>query len=276
MKWTIKNSVLSLVTLLLAFPALAADGAEPPAQPQRQKPADGSAKRYAPYPESEIGYVTDKARLLTAEQKNELNAYCYTTEKETNVEVVVVTINSIKDYPGTANSSIEDFARGLFDTYGIGNVPRNEGVLLLVVRQDRKVRIELGKHYGHSRDADSQRIIDNEILPSFKKGDYAAGITKGTLAIIKDFAGLRIGFPWTMIGCGMAALVLVPVCVSLFLSGKRGWGWVVAGAIIILIVFALKTMGKVVEMLPEGSSPGGFGGGFGGGSSGGGGATGSW
>jgi len=276
MQWTIRNSVLGLAALLLAFSALAAGAPEPPAQPPKGNAAGAPAKHYAPYPEPENGYVTDKAGLLTAEQKKELNAYCYTTEKETSVEVAVVTINSIKDYPGTANASIETFARGLFDTYGIGNLPRNDGVLLLVAKGDRKVRIELGNQYGHSRDADSQRIIDSAIIPRFKANDYAGGITAGTRAIIEEFAHLRIRVPWTAICCAGAAILLLAVCVSLFLSGKRGWGWVVAGIVFILFVFAFKTVGKIIEGLPEGSGVGGFGGGFGGGFSGGGGATGSW
>ena len=80
--------------------------------------------------------------MLTASQIDALNSYCYTAEKRTGVEVVVVTINSIHDYPGTVNDAIESFARGLFDAYGIGNMPKNDGVLLLVCRADRQARIE--------------------------------------------------------------------------------------------------------------------------------------
>jgi len=92
----------------------------------------------------------------------------------------------------------------------------------------------------------------------------------------KNYEGLRIGLPWMLIVLVVAIIALIPVCISLFRSGKRGWGWVVLGIIIILIVFAFKTGTKFIEALPKNSSPGGFGGGFGGGSSGGGGATGSW
>lgn len=271
-----KNSIAVMFAVLLAFPWLAQAQEAMPTTPARQPMTMAGPKTYAPYPEPEIGYVTDKSGLLTAEQKDRLNAYCYTTEKRTNVEVVVVVINSIKDYPGAANESIEDFARGLFNAYGIGNLPKNDGVLLLVSRRDRKVRIELGKYYGRARDADSQRIIDNEILPSFRKDQYAEGITSGTKAAIKEFAGLRIGVPWMQIVLGLVAVALIPICVSLFRHGKRGWGWVVVGLIIVLIILTVKTGGKVIEALPKGSGSGGYGGGFGGGSSGGGGATGSW
>jgi len=235
-----------------------------------------AGKDYAPYPKPDIGYLTDKAGLLTTKEKEKLDAYCYTTEKRTGVEVVVVTIHSIKDYPGTDNRSIKRFARGLFNKYGIGNMPRNDGVLLLVARDDREVRIELGKHYGRDRDGDARSIVDDDILPCFRDDDYATGIIEGTRAIIREFAGMRIGFPWTALWVGLAALALVLICISLFRKGKRGWGWVVAGIVIILVVLAFKLAGRLLEALPSGSSSGGFGGGFGGGSSGGGGATGSW
>ena len=118
--------------------------------------------------------------------------------------------------------------------------------------------------------------MDRDILPSFRRGDFGGGIDKGVRSIIRQFAGMWIGIPWDLVIEALIVLALIPVCVSLFRHGKRGWGWVVAGIIIILIVFMVKGTGKVLEKLPHDSSPGGFGGGFGGGFSGGGGATGSW
>lgn len=271
-----RNSVAVILALLPVLSWSAQQVEAPLSQGPARQTATAAAKSYAPYPQPAAGYVTDNAGLLSAEERDRLNNYCYTTEKETGVEVVVVTINSINDYPGTANSSIETFATGLFNAYGIGNLPKNDGVLLLVARQDRKVRIELGAYYGRSRDGDSQKIIDKEILPYFRKDQYEKGITSGTKAIIEDFAHLRIGFPWGPAILVGLIIILIPVCISLFRNGKRGWGWVVVGIIIVLIIFLFKTGWKFVEAMPKGSSAGGFGRGFGGGSSGGGGATGSW
>ena len=72
------------------------------------------------------------------------------------------------------------------------------------------------------------------------------------------------------------SLVLAPLAISLFRTGKRGWGWVCVGLIIVLILALFHGAKNTIESLPEGSGSGGFGGGFGGGFSGGGGATGSW
>jgi len=239
-----------------------------------------STKNYAPYPQPDRGYVTDHADLLTAKQEEQLESWIYTCEKEYGFEMAVVTIRSVWDYPGTANSSIESFATGLFDTYGIGNMPKNNGVLLLVAVKDRKARIELGAYYGRSRDSDANRIMQKVIIPQFKKDRYDKGIMRGTEALIEEFAGVHIIGGWVKVVIVGLIVVLIPVSISLFRSGKRGWGWVCVGLIIVLLLALFVLVKKTVEQLPEGSGDGGgvggFGGGFGGGFSGGGGATGSW
>jgi len=159
-------------------------------------------------------------------------------------------------------------------------MPKDNGILLLVAVKDRKARIELGKGYGHSRDADSNRIMQKVILPEFKKNDYAAGITSGVEAIMEEFAGVRVRFPWEFVIIPLAIIILILIAISLFRNGKRGWGWVVIGAIFILVLLLIRLIVTFSRHMPSGPSSswssGGFGGGFGGGSSGGGGATGSW
>ncbi len=237
-------------------------------------------KSYAPYPQPDRGYVTDHARLLTAVQEEELESWLYTCEKENGFEMAVVTIDSIHDYPGTANSSIETFATGLFDAYGIGNMPKNDGVLFVVAVKDRKARIELGAYYGRSRDGDANRIMQKVIIPQFKKNRYDKGIIKGTRALILEFGRMRLIPGRVKLAVVGLIIFLIPVTISLFRSGKRGWGWICAGFIIILLLALFVMAKKTVESLPEAGSSdggvGGFGGGFGGGFSGGGGATGSW
>jgi uncharacterized protein len=116
--------------------------------------------------------VTDLADLLTRDQEEQIEQWLWQVERKTGVEMVVVTIDSIRDYPGTPNRSIEQFATAFFDKYGIGNLPKNDGVLLLVARKDRKARIELGAFCGRKRDADSTRMMERTILPRFKEGEY--------------------------------------------------------------------------------------------------------
>ena len=193
--------------------------------------------------------------------------------------MAVVTINSMRDYPGGGNT-IEEFATGLFNKYGIGNLPDNNGVLLLVSREDRKARIELGAGYGHSRDADAARIMNRVIIPNFKKGNFTRGIRAGAKEIAEEFGGVRWTFAWSLVIIPALIILFIFVAVSLFKNGKKGWGWVIVGLIFILLIALFKIIGRIFRAVGEGmkgsGTPGGFGGGFGGGFSGGGGATGSW
>ena len=240
------------------------------------QPSASGEKDYSPYPNPDRGYVTDIADILNFEEEEEIEAWLYTAEKNTGVEIIVVTIKSIKDYPGTNNRSIEDFATGLFDAYGIGNMPANDGVLLLMAMKDRKARIELGNGYGRRRDRDAQKIMNRKIIPQFRKGNYTKGVIKGVKAILDEFAGMRIISGWVKLAIIAIIILLIPVSISLFRNGKRGWGWVTVGFIIILLLLLIRIASRTVERLPGSAGAGGFGGGFGGGFSGGGGASGGW
>lgn len=262
---------------------ISGQGASAPAAPPRtEEQQDPDAAWTSPYPQPDAGYVTDVAGLLSLQEEEQIEQRLWQVESRTGVEVAVVIIRSMADYPGTDNGSVESFARGLFDTYGIGNLPANDGVLLLVALDDRKARIELGGGYGRARDRDAERIMQGTIIRRFKNNDYTGGVTQGTYAITHEFAGVRFGINWPLI----AGVVMVPVlgliAFSLFKSGKRGWGWVVVGLLIILILAILRATVLAIKHMPRDSggsggwSSGGFGGGFGGGSSGGGGASGSW
>lgn len=229
----------------------------------------------SPYPKPDSGYVTDLAGVLTDREEERLEQWLIQTEDGTKTEIIVVTIPSLREYPGSSNRSIEQFATALFDKWGIGNLPKNDGILLLVSVGDRKARIELGA--GHaSRDADANRIMQNEIVPEFRKGDYAGGIEKGVREIIVEFTDYRVGVNWPVVIYPALILVAGLVAISLFRSGRTGWGWVVVGLIIVLLLGLLRTLKEVNRFgRSKDWSPGGLGG-FGGGSSRGGGATGSW
>jgi uncharacterized protein len=239
-------------------------------------PGGAAVRNYAPYPQPDAGYVTDLAGVLSDEQERLLEDWLLKTETARGVEIIVVTIRSIRDYPGTANRDIETFARGLFDAYGVGSMSENNGVLLLVATRDRKARIELGASYGHARDAVANNILNREILPCFRNEDYAKGILQGTRALMDRFGRILL-LPWWVRWAVVGAIAgLIPVAISLFRNGKRGWGWVVAGLILVLVLALIWFLRHVVRALPgSGNAPGGLGG-FGGGFSGGGGATGSW
>lgn len=239
-----------------------------------------SEEQYENYPQPGPGYVTDLAHVLSNKEKEQIQVWLWQVESRKGVEIAVVTLPSINDYPGTDNGSIERFAAGLFNAYGIGNKPANNGILLLVSVNDRKARIELGAYYGHSYDKKSEKIIQQDIIPQFKTGHYSQGITNGVKAIMSEFTGTRPITLWDYLIWGSAVIGLVLLAANLFKNGKTGWAWFVVGMTVMLIIWIIKVILEIMVHLPTSSSddwaPGGFGGGFGGGSSGGGGATGSW
>ncbi len=240
---------------------------------------ENSSEDYWPFPDPDAGYVSDHAYLLGRQKEEEIERWLWQIESKTGVEIIVVTINSIDDYPGTPNANIEEFATALFDKYEIGNMPKNDGVLLLVAVNNRKARIELGAGYGRSKDADARWIMNNIITPKFKNADYSGGITAGVKSMALKFAHARIGLNWPLIILLAAIPILLLIAISLFISGKQGWGWICLGLLLVILLAAFFVVRKTLKHMPHSNSSswssGGLGG-FGGGFSGGGGATGSW
>ena len=129
------------------------------------------------FPSSQ-GYVSDFAGLLSPASKAQLEARLSQLEKETTVEIAVVTIKSLEGH------SVEDYASRLFEQWGVGKKGKDNGVLFLVAAEDREVRIEVG--YGLESvitDGRAGRILDNDVVPHFKNGDYETGILSGVGAI---------------------------------------------------------------------------------------------
>ena len=243
------------------------------------EPVTSSTNPYAPYPKPDAGYVSDLADMLSRDQEEQIEQWLWQVESRSKVEIIVVLISSIHEYEGTANKNIESFATGLFDKYGIGNKPRNDGILFLVAKNDRKARIELGAGYGRARDGDAAKIMNSVIVPRFKTEDYPGGVTEGVKAIMSEFAHMRVGTNWLLIGILIAIPIVGLITFSLFKSGKRGWGWISVGLLIVLLLAALTITLTILRHMGKGESSGwlsGGSGGFGGGFSGGGGATGSW
>lgn len=124
--------------------------------------------------------VIDEADMIPADREAAMNAKIVAFEDRTKNEVAVVTVKSLEGY------DIESYANKMFRHYGIGRADVDNGVLLLVAPNDRKVRIETG--YGMESfftDLESGRIIRDTILPEFKAGNMLAGVEKGTDAVLK-------------------------------------------------------------------------------------------
>jgi len=263
----------------------------------------GSLRAAPGFPEL-TGRVIDTAGLLTADVKQQLVQQLEQHEQETSNQVVVVTLSSLQGEP------IEDYGYQLGRHWGIGQAEHNNGVLLIVAANDRKVRIEVGYGLeGTLTDARSHAIIQQVILPQFRDKHFGEGILRGTQAIIGTLQGTyeppkgsASKRPEHFLG-----LVILLISAGEFVAAKLGsrmvsagvlggiavlFGWLVLGSLKIGLVlgffvavfhFFIGGGGGPASQhggrhYGSGSSGGFGGGGFGGGggSFGGGGASGSW
>ncbi len=130
------------------------------------------------------GRIVDQANLLSEQQESRLTALLAQHEETTSNQIVIVTLESLQDY------DIADYGHQLGRYWGIGQKQKNNGVLLLVAPKQRKVRIEVGYGLeGALTDILSQQIIQAEIIPHFRDGNFAEGIEAGTEAMLKAIAG---------------------------------------------------------------------------------------
>ena len=214
------------------------------------------------------GRVVDQAGLLTPAQVQSLSGALASAEQNTSNQVVVVTLTDLQGY------DIADYGYQLGRHWGIGSKDNDNGVLLIVAPNDRKVRIEVGYGLeGALTDALSSIIIQQEILPAFRQGQFYGGIQAGVTAIqaaIKgEYAGTRQPGqkPSGLKALGILGVMIVLTFLLSF-GGGGGRGGRSGG-----FMFLPMPMGG------GGFGSGGFGGGgFGGGGGGfgGGGASGGW
>ncbi|MFN3825936.1 MAG: TPM domain-containing protein [Pseudorhodobacter sp.] len=138
------------------------------------------------YPAPLSDTVSDYADLLPPEAEDRVAALLQAARDETGVHIALATIESQADYDSTARFA--DFATGWFNAWGIGDAARNDGILILVARTDREMRIVLGDGYDVIWDGRAQRVIDTAMLPAFRNDDYAAGLEAGAQSAIDRLA----------------------------------------------------------------------------------------
>jgi uncharacterized protein len=226
------------------------------------------ALTYPDKPPREHFYV-DGAHLLSVDDARAIDDISRKLLIEQRVPIFTVTIQSLASM-NAADYTVERYAAALFNHWGIGSPERNYGMLLLVSRDDRRARIELGAAWGTRYDVQAQEVMSTLIIPAFKRGDFGAGLVEGIRGLDALARGLNLPAPkrpaWLLPAVIGVVLLCIGVIMSLFMSGRTGWGW----ALLIMLGALLFFLFRAVQ------ATGGSGGGFGGGSSGGGGASGSW
>ncbi len=228
-------------------------------------------------PPKPADYVADGAGILDTAQRSALAQKLAQFERDTSNQFLVATFGEVPD-----GMVMEDFTQRTAEAWGAGRKQQDNGLVLFVFPNSRKLRIEVGYGLeGAVPDALANRIINDDIVPSFRAGDMAAGIERGAAALMAAAKGEYRGTGQTVAEesadqgedswAGLVFLVIFLVIV--FIAWKRGHG--LGGT-------SYGSGGRRDTFFPSGggfSSGGGFGGGGfsgGGGSFGGGGASGRW
>lgn len=228
-------------------------------------------------PQAPPRYFNDYANVVSPQVASQLNQTLEDFERATSDQIVVAVYPKMQ-----SDSSIEDYTVRVAREWRVGQKVKNNGAVLFVFIQDRKMFLQVGYGLeGALPDALSKQIIDEQIVPRFKAGDYDGGLTAGVQAIMAATKGEYHGtgrtvaesqntWPGMLVFIVFAGFFIFIMILSIVQSARRGWhyssggwggGWVSGGS-----------------WGGGGFSGGGGGGGFsgGGGSFGGGGAGGSW
>ncbi len=231
-------------------------------------------------------YFNDYAHVVSPATVAELNSQLEEFERDTSSQILVVVYPKME-----SDSSIEDYTVRVAQSWGVGQKEKNNGAVLFVFVQDHKMYLEVGYGLeGALPDALAKRIIENEIKPHFRNGDFDGGLGAGVTAILAATKGEYKGtgqtvadrfgrhhtpIPWPLVL--FVALIVIGLVGRLLSYGAGGTVYSGTGRIV--------AYGLLNAFLSGGgsSSGGGGGGGFsgggfsgGGGSFGGGGAGGSW
>jgi len=236
------------------------------------------------FPEKPATLVNDYTNVLSADQKQSLENKLVAFSDSSSTQIAIAILKSVGDY------DINEYAVELGRKWGVGQNGKNNGIMIVVAVGDRKISIQTGYGLeGALPDIYAKRIIDNDIKPNFKAGNYYAGLDEGTTSIIKYTRGeYKADGPKASSkkgGSGSIVIIIIIVIVIIIIMRKGGGGGsqVIGGrgasnALFWAMLFGSGGGGRSSGGWGGGSSGGGGGGfgGFGGGSFGGGGSSGSW
>ena len=235
-------------------------------------------------PDKPSTLVTDYTNTLTEEQRLTLERKLDTFDDSTSSQIAVLMMTSVGNY------DIADYAQKVGRAWGIGQKGKNNGLLLLIAKGDRKVTIQTGYGMeGSIPDAITHEIIQNDIVPRFKVNDYYGGIDAAVDDLIKYSKGEYKSDKkpeGRSQGSGVFAIIIIVIVVLIIIFRGRGGGgqiidsrggaspfwWFLGGA---LLGRESGGWGGFSGGNDGGGGGGGFGG-FGGGDFGGGGSSGSW
>lgn len=223
--------------------------------------------------------VYDDAGLMSLDQKNALESKLIQYADSTSTQIVVVTVNT------TGGEDIGYYATQWGHKWGVGQKDKDNGVIILVAKDDRKMTIRTGYGVEHLlTDALSRRIIETVMVPNFKQGNYYEGLNEATDVIFQIMSGEYQADPVTNDDGFIAVLIIILIFIVVIIiiasafknnGNNKGGRSFTDDDVFGPIILSRGGRGSWGGGWSSGGS-GGFGGGFGGGGFGGGGASGGW
>ena len=240
----------------------------------------GFAQEFPPKPNK---LVNDYTGTLSASQLQQLEQKLVAFDDSTSTQIAIAIVKSVGDY------DIGEYALELGRKWGVGAKGKNNGIMIVAALGDRKISIQTGYGVeGALPDLYVRRIIDNDIKPYFKTGDYYGGLQAGTDAIISYTKGEYKNDkpkPGESQGGAAGIIIIIIIVIVVIVVLKKGGGSGGGGQVIGSRGVADALFWSMLLGGGRGSGGSGFGGGsgggggfggFGGGSFGGGGSSGSW
>lgn len=163
--------------------------------------------------------VNDLAGLLSSEEAESLEQKLVAFDDSTSTQIAIITVSTIHGY------DIDDYNARLGELWGVGRAGKDNGVVILVAKEEREVSIATGYGLeGVLPDAISKRIIENTIVPNFKKGDFYAGLDEASTEIMQRSAGEFDGEKDSDAGLlallvGLVFIVGIPLIIVFFIIG---------------------------------------------------------
>lgn len=219
-------------------------------------------------PGSPSGYVNDFAQVLSTGTKDSLESELSAFEKSTSNEITVVTV------PNMGGDYVENYAVKLFEEWGVGKKNTDNGVLLLLSIEEHKMRIEVGYGLeGALPDSVAQSILNNEMTPLLKQGDYDGAVTAGVQAIEGATKGEYVSSAPSPVVSAVEnnvghifvfGLVLFQILAALFARSRSWWAggvvgflgglgiaWIFISSLVFsgLLIVALTLLGLLLDYL---------------------------
>jgi uncharacterized protein len=138
-----------------------------------------------------MGYVSDHARVLEDDWKARIRSVCQDLERKTGVEMVVVTVPTIKPF-----GAINDYATAIYEKWGIGSTQQEHGILVLLAVEERQAAMTLGRQMLPVITPAVMNQVGGEYLhPSIQRGHFDEGLYRTVVALASSSQEVRVGSP---------------------------------------------------------------------------------